>query len=251
MIRVAHSIAYQTELDVDWDDQRLFWDDYSIMDAASWRAQAFREDRDAVLVAGTNPERQKVNNAVRRLLGHGDALEPGEVLCCFKNDHQRGIMNGETFNIDKVTETKTDFGWVNIVTRQGDPRPILVQPATVGVDKGAWPRFNDELWETFKYGDDGLRNMEQIREHLLKVGWATWPHIPATSHRRRRQVDADAFLYVDHGYCLTIHKSQGSEWDEVGCLLGSWILNNKDQKFSRQAQYTAVTRTRNKLLVWA
>ena len=164
------------------------------------------------------------------------------------------LAGEETFDIEKITEVQTDFGWITIVTRPGDPRPILIQPATVGASKSAWPQFNDLLWSEFrKYSDYGRQIMGEVREHLIKAGMTEAAlHVPEhLSNYKANKWMRDAFLYVDHGYCLTIHKSQGSEWDEVGCLLGSWILNNRDQKFSRQAQYTAVTRTRNKLLVWA
>jgi exodeoxyribonuclease V len=254
VIRISDAISKGETPDEDWDgDPRLHLGDYSLKTAAEWRAQAFAEARDSTLVAGTNRERQRVNQIVRKILGMKEIIEVGEILCCYKNDHQRGIMNGETFRVTKSTEFKTSFGWINVVTREGDSRPIIIQPGTIGALKDQWPRFRDELWEFFpKAHHNGLMVIDEIRENLLREGWSREAiHLPVGLRPwEANKWMRDSFLYVDYGYCLTIHKAQGSEWDEVGCLFGNWILNKMDAETSRQSQYTAVTRTKNRLLVW-
>lgn len=46
-------------------------------------------------------------------------------------------------------------------------------------------------------------------------------------------------------FCLSVHKSQGSEFDEVFLLLPSG-----SERFGRKMLYTAVTRTKKKLHIW-
>lgn len=54
---------------------------------------------------------------------------------------------------------------------------------------------------------------------------------------------------VDYGYCLSVHKSQGSQWDEV-CLAytWSWLRRRRPEDYARLT-YTAITRAARKLWV--
>lgn len=49
----------------------------------------------------------------------------------------------------------------------------------------------------------------------------------------------------DLAYCLSVHKCQGSEYEEVFL-----VLPKGSQVFGRQALYTAITRAKKKLLLW-
>lgn len=59
----------------------------------------------------------------------------------------------------------------------------------------------------------------------------------------------DTVVPVDYGYCLSIHKSQGSQWDHV-CLAynWNWLLRKDLERYSRLT-YTAVTRAAKTLLI--
>jgi ATP-dependent exoDNAse (exonuclease V) alpha subunit len=60
-------------------------------------------------------------------------------------------------------------------------------------------------------------------------------------------------LHIDHGWCLTVHKSQGSEWSEVGFIAdgGYRWLKSKSPDDARRLAYTAVTRARDSLRIFA
>ena len=55
-------------------------------------------------------------------------------------------------------------------------------------------------------------------------------------------------LLPDHetAYALTVHKSQGAEFDEVVLILPDW----QSAVLSRELLYTALTRARQKVEVW-
>ncbi len=59
--------------------------------------------------------------------------------------------------------------------------------------------------------------------------------------------DRREFSEFDWGYCLTVHKSQGSQWDSV-LLLDDGFLNWKKEERGRWL-YTAVTRAAKRLVV--
>lgn len=49
----------------------------------------------------------------------------------------------------------------------------------------------------------------------------------------------------DYGYCLTCHKSQGSEWDTVTLIDESWMFKEQSHKWL----YTGITRAAKRLIV--
>ena len=55
------------------------------------------------------------------------------------------------------------------------------------------------------------------------------------------------FDQFDFGYCLTVHKSQGSEWGNV--LLFEESCGQWDDETARRWMYTAVTRSNDRLLI--
>lgn len=61
---------------------------------------------------------------------------------------------------------------------------------------------------------------------------------------------AEALNYMYFADCITIHKSQGSEWDNVAVYLpkSSFYVNIPDDSLSR-LKYTAITRAKKKLIV--
>lgn len=50
----------------------------------------------------------------------------------------------------------------------------------------------------------------------------------------------------DYGYAITVHKSQGSQWNDVLIIDESWCFRNDAQRWL----YTAITRAQNKILVY-
>lgn len=61
-----------------------------------------------------------------------------------------------------------------------------------------------------------------------------------------RQIAALALSAFEYSYCLSVHKSQGSEYDEA------WILMPRGSElFGREVLYTAITRARSKVAIAA
>ena len=60
-----------------------------------------------------------------------------------------------------------------------------------------------------------------------------------------RKIPALMLPSFEHAYCLSVHKSQGSEFNHV--LL---VLPEGSESFGRAALYTGVTRAKKKLGIW-
>jgi exodeoxyribonuclease V alpha subunit len=66
-----------------------------------------------------------------------------------------------------------------------------------------------------------------------------------TSSQAERRIPALLLPNFEYGYCLSVHKSQGSEFDEVLLLMPEGA-----EHFGREVLYTGVTRARKKLVIW-
>jgi len=62
-------------------------------------------------------------------------------------------------------------------------------------------------------------------------------------------VITNTYIEVDYGYALTVHKSQGSTYDDVYIEYNN-ILSNTNTSEKNKLLYTAITRCSNKLHVY-
>lgn len=163
---------------------------------------------DQVLV-GMNFTRQRVNRALRKIL-HPDSVGiklpvAGEKLICLKNQYARG-------------------GWI-VNGMQ------CLSASACTVEK------------------DGSLLMDVLYEGQLLNRMDCY-HYPFVSHYR---TDAEqdpwaartGLAEFDYGYAVTVHKSQGSEWNRVVLVDDGMFGNNP--KTRRQWLYTAITRAKEHL----
>jgi exodeoxyribonuclease-5 len=165
---------------------------------------------DGVVLCSFNNTRQRINSDVRRALGFTDDLpQAGEKVVCLANQHDHGVMNGEQGIVieyfQEVCASTDDFE-----DEEDDGTRIRIRSLSDGAERTA--RFDKRA-----FSED-----EEVRKEFSKK--------------------AGAF---DIGYALTIHKSQGSEWDKV--LVVEETMRGGDHK---KLLYTAVTRASQRLTIY-
>ena len=149
---------------------------------------------DQVLV-GLNESRREFNRYMRELQGRKTPLPvAGDKLVCLRNNHQDGMLNGQTWTVVHVSGTKH----LRLALRDDDDRraTVLSHP----------------------------NHFEGTEANI--------------DPRRRR--DANEF---DFGYALTVHKSQGSQWNNV-VLIDEWRSSNRAQWL-----YTGITRAAQSITI--
>ncbi len=67
----------------------------------------------------------------------------------------------------------------------------------------------------------------------------------------RNRAPVVPMVLADYGFCLTIHKSQGSQWPEVLVLLDRAFVNltRRNAEEARRLVYTACTRASDRLVI--
>lgn len=186
------------------EGQSLIHGDYDQVQIIS-RNELNTEDvlaADQVLV-GRNKTRTNYNKRLRELKDFdGPYPQVGDKLVCLRNNHQKGLLNGGIWMVDKVT------------SRTGKEIKMRVSP-----------ELGHEL-----SGRVALKVPKVLFEdHEGEIPWTL----------RKR---GDSF---DYGYALTVHKAQGSQWNNVMLFDESWAFREHRQRWL----YTGVTRAADQLTI--
>ena len=172
------------------------------------------DPEDWLLLSGTNRKRSEMNRYVRRVLCRDPSRpEQGERIICLKNNRKARIMNGMLGTLHHLHEV--DNHWFE-----------------VGVDMDAGFRFDGAIFR-YQFGQERTMN-KTVRQAM--------------------ELDPREFGDLfDYGYCLTVHKAQGSEADKV-CLFAEegmrrMMVQNDGISSWRRWLYTGITRARRELLI--
>lgn len=162
---------------------------------------------DQVLV-GKNETRRGYNARIRALLSRDNLLpEPGDRLICLKNDRTMGIFNGSQFVATNVKAPK-----------RGKKNDGLMRVEAQSLDIET-----DKLFPL------------KIHRKMFEGGYYDMPW------EARRGLQE-----VDYAYAMTVHKAQGSQWDDV-------VIKDEGGVFredSRRWLYTGVTRAANRISIY-
>jgi exodeoxyribonuclease-5 len=163
-------------------------------------------DAEQVLV-GLNKTRSAYNARIRTLLGHQSPMPiPGDRLVCLKNDSTRQLFNG---GIWSVIET--------LKRRKGHLNNHCVRMHLTSLDFEMTAPVEVQVREEFFEG----RGNE-----------VPWKELKGTQQ-------------FDYGYALTVHKSQGSQWQNVFLFDESGAFQDGHARWL----YTAITRAAERITI--
>lgn len=193
---------------------------------AAWMAGERALDADATVLAYTNRIRQRLNSSIRSARGHRHDLEIGDVLVCTRNAYSLGRMNGELGVVRDFEPVADTGGELVTVTWAHGGRPAIVAPATLagGMTPAEWARLCD------------------VADEADAVAADAWSRPPTKK----------LMMMAEYGECLTVHKSQGSQWHTAGVVVDPALdgMAERDPDTFRRLMYTAVTRAARQLIVW-
>ncbi len=184
-------------------------------DPAAWYVERLKSGADVTLVTHTNRRRQGLNAAVRRLEGRTEPLEPGDRVVGLLNNADAGVMNGEVFEV---------LG--------GEP------------SRGASYLHSGTVWNVTMQSTAGGEPVD-VLVNIDLIGQPISPFHAWIGRKRRGALEKA--VHLDFGACLTVHKSQGSQWAEVGFVSTPSFRRMQDR---RRLAYTAVTRAAERLSIF-
>jgi exodeoxyribonuclease-5 len=158
------------------------------------------------IITGKNITRRQINTRMRELLEVDDTPYPkiGEKLICLKNNPENGLFNGMICFVENIG--KFDRLSFELSIRKETDRKDT-PPTTVRALRAHFDMYKDE-------------------NALDKVQW-------------REKMELQEF---DFAYAITVHKAQGSQWDNV-CIIDDGMFDGWGKTDDRRRWlYTGISR---------
>jgi exodeoxyribonuclease-5 len=172
-----------------------------------------------VTLCGMNWTRLQLNRQIRKKLGYyGEIPCEGERIICLKNNRHTKLMNGQLGTLGSISLCVPPHIYEAVIEMDNMPEPYQTLIHSCCFGKKEYSGCYDEV---------SPKKVEQILDDTGYPG-------------------VDLF---DFGYAISVHRSQGSEWDNV--LLFEERSQYWDAEFYRRWLYTAVTRAKDGLFVIA
>ncbi len=160
------------------------------------------------ILVGTNEMRHRVNREMRNLLGFTQPTpEEGDKLICLRSNKKRGFVNGSMWSVLAVEGEEEDRVFLQL-------------------------QAEDNL------GGDPAKKKNQRSVKVPRVCFDADLETKITTLPR---FGVDLFGY---GYALTVHKAQGSGWDDVLIIDDGRPAKNRDRWL-----YTSLTRAARRVTI--
>ena len=173
---------------------------------------------DTIALCALNKSRVGFNEMIRKNLKFkGNDLYPGERIICLKNNKYSNIYNGQ----------------LGMLMLQNLEAPDILE-VCVQMD-GEQEIYNGLIYKKVfgKEQYDDVFNMPKDREKRLQS--------------IIRNTNFKSLDFFDWGYCISVHKSQGSEWKRV--VLFEERSYHWGPEYYSKWLYTALTRAQEKLMI--
>jgi ATP-dependent exoDNAse (exonuclease V) alpha subunit len=204
------------------------------------------EDPSRPVLVHRNATRHSINAEVRRRreLPEGQVVQ-GEPLLVLRNCYDLDRYNGEVVTLDgwpdgtpRVVEAAVRDRQRNVSRNHrytiGTMSGEKDQAFGLCLDQVAGTTDFADFWLLAGYRDAWGRGLRQLPEHLQ-----VWDVDEKTGQTYQAKAP---LLMANYGYCLTGHKSQGSEWREVVVVVEPTVKTH--EVAGRRHLYTCITRAR-------
>lgn len=158
------------------------------------------------------------------------ADNPQKVLQFFDQFRILSPLRQGPFGVEKINQYLLN-SFTNMVHRQE-----IIIPIMIASNNAELQLFNGETGVLIK--------KKEARSEISKIKEGDYAIFPSKEGAFRR-IPALLLPKFEYAYCISVHKSQGSEFDNV--LL---LLPKGSEQFGREVFYTGATRAKKKLTVW-
>lgn len=181
--------------------------------------QDMASDPEAIFLCGKNKTRVALNTQIRSIKGiTSKHPQVGERLVCLKNDKQKMIFNGQLMFVLQCQVINEAVYYLQLQ-----------------------PEYEDRVVECLAYNGSfnncKANNLDEKMSNdskLIREAYSGYEHLGEVN-------------FFDFGYCLSVHKSQGSEWNKV-LLFDEGLPKQTKEEYYRWL-YTGITRAKEKLLI--
>jgi len=173
------------------------------------------------IIVGRNKTRDGKNLKVRSLLGYDndERVVLGERIICLRNNYGFGCLNGQQFTVNEIDSSLSSrYSSIGMM--------VARLTCDCGMEESWCPTCgwnSNRLMPIWLRGFDGHEGEKELGDK----GYS----------------DGQRAMMATYGYCITAHKSQGSEWPSVLVIDESWGKERVNWL------YTAVTRAQEEVAI--
>lgn len=180
-----------------------------------------RAGSDTVVLTWTNADRAALNVAARRARGRTGAAQTGDRALVLANNADHLLCNGDLVDLLDVQPGELTGEHASAA------RALL----------GTTPHLRVQFRDALGYeGEADALFYDHKAEKKAELS------IFAKARRLNKEFGLPLPLIIDYGYCLTVHKSQGSEWPNVLIYAPDRLLDYMPDDHTLRWLYTAITR---------
>lgn len=197
-------------------------------------------DEADVVVTFRNKSVDAFNKLMRERRGFSGSVSKGDRIVCNANTYntESAFSNGELLDVVEVSDvSENDYGFQMLsklaAYRNGSEFDQIVTLMSAGrIKKALLRNIDGEAKEAFVFAT--------VRP---SVDFSTYRSMKRVIEKSECEVP---ILDASFGYALTVHKSQGSEWNSV-----AYVTSKRDEHLmpGPSMPYTAVTRAREKVAI--
>lgn len=213
------------------------------------------------LLAYTNKRVEAFNQILRESIFHNEAeYNIGEILmgydtCSYKNKQvfksmEFEIINSSEYIVTNIVPSHCQLGYITykgyyltlqpVNTEYSEDEVFIISRDTPEKDFSALAAYIELMRLDAIQARSKATSSKLWREYFRVMESFTTPVDLIYGNRTVRKKT------LDYGYCLSVHKSQGSNYDNILIDMGN-LFTCKNKEELRQLQYVALSRTRNNI----
>lgn len=206
------------------------------------------------ILCGRNATRRMLNQKIKKDKGiPANKLNVGEKIICCVNNWEKYIDSDRIYNfVNGIMGTVISVEYLDESLKLGK---FSFKPDFLS-DETEEFLFDTKVFETGEFSYDMHQRVYEMSDgsYKLKQFISDKKRDETVEDFRKRVVDAimagrhavseEQINQIDSGYCISVHKSQGSEWDKVLLFDESYLFSQPEKWL-----YTAITRARKKLVI--
>lgn len=206
------------------------------------------------VLCGTNKTRKYLNKFIRRCYNYpeNELVENEKVICLLnnwelylKNDENICLVNGMIGNLKNIELLSKD----NLGKCEFKPDFVEDQFQNVIFDNSIFKKgnfsynFHDRV---ILMDDDSYEVEKKLKKKTSEISENDYKKILKDFLiQRKNSINTKPLNFLDYAYAISVHKSQGAEWNNVVVFDQSYIFGKSASKWL----YTAITRAKEKLII--
>ena len=208
------------------------------------------------IICGTNKTRMKINREIKTYFGlDTNKINEGEKIICLLNNWEKELdILGEYYLVNGIighaSNIKFNTGVYDVGLLTFTPDFLSESTPDLPFDTNIFTsaqKFKYQMHQQLYFMDDGSYELKDpfLPKDTKESNDEYNNRLKNYARLRRDSLYTELLNFFDSAYCISCHKAQGSEWNNVVVFDESGIFGENANKWL----YTAITRAKKNLII--